>query len=316
MQATRIFIVGSGVVGLATGRGFLEAGHEVSFVDISGPRVEELRAGGLDASSGLELGGKSDSIIFLTLPTPNVGLAYDLGAFRAGTAAVGRALAGSSGRHTVVVRSTVVPGTTEGVVREVLEQASGLVAGVGFGLAANPEFLRAASAEQDFARPWMTVIGSREPDTVALLEGLLKPFGGEVRVFADPAEAEFVKCAHNIFNAAKISFWNEMWLVARELGVALDPIAATVARSAEGSFNPEYGIRGGAPYGGACLPKDTCGFLGFAAQLGVAMPLLEAVVATNDRLAAVVSQEVDDAREPVPGGVSGGSGWGSGAGRS
>jgi UDPglucose 6-dehydrogenase len=316
MQATRIFIVGSGVVGLATGRGFLEAGHEVSFVDISGPRVEELRAGGLDASSGLELGEESDSIIFLTLPTPNVGLAYDLGAFRAGTAAVGRALARSSGRHTVVVRSTVVPGTTEGVVREVLEQASGLVAGVGFGLAANPEFLRAASAEQDFRRPWMTVIGSREPDTIALLDGLLKPFGGEVRVFADPAEAEFVKCAHNIFNASKISFWNEMWLVARELGVALDPIAATVARSAEGSFNPEYGIRGGAPYGGACLPKDTCGFLGFAAELGVAMPLLEAVVATNDRLAAVISQEVDDARhgtDRVPGSVSGGV---SGAGRS
>ncbi|HLU56928.1 MAG TPA: hypothetical protein VKZ81_15825, partial [Pseudonocardia sp.] len=77
--------------------------------------------------------------------------------------------------------------------------------------------------------------------------------------------------------------------------VDLDPIAATVARSAEGSINPEYGIRGGAPYGGVCLPKDTQGFLGFAETIGVDMPLLSAVVETNERLAAIVSKEVDTA---------------------
>ena len=150
---------------------------------------------------------------------------------------------------------------------------------------------------------------------MALLEGLLKPFGGEVRVFADPAEAEFVKCAHNIFNAAKISFWNEMWLVAREAGVALDPIAATVARSAEGSFNPQYGIRGGAPYGGVCLPKDTCGFLGFAAQMGVACRCWSG--GGHQRPAGSGGQPGGRRRSrAVPGGVSGGSGWVSGAGRS
>jgi UDPglucose 6-dehydrogenase len=116
-----------------------------------------------------------------------------------------------------------------------------------------------------------------------------------MRTFTNPAEAEFVKCAHNIFNATKISFWNEMWLVAQQLGVDLDPIAATVARSAEGSINPLYGIRGGAPYGGVCLPKDTQGFLGFAKTIEVDMPLLSAVVETNDRLAAIVDHEVDTA---------------------
>ena len=70
-----------------------------------------------------------------------------------------------------------------------------------------------------------------------------------------------------------------MWLVAREYGIDLDPVASTVAKSAEGSINPQYGIRGGAPYGGVCLPKDTCGFLGFAGSIGVDMPLLRAVVA-------------------------------------
>jgi UDPglucose 6-dehydrogenase len=295
MKSSRIFIVGSGVVGTATGEGFLAAGHDVTFIDIAPERVRELRERGRDVRTEIDLAGEPDSLIFLTLPTPNDGHRYDLTAFTAGTAAVGRALAGAAAEHTVVVRSTVPPGTTEGLVRTVLEEQSGRTAGEGFALAANPEFLRAASAEEDFAHPWMTVIASRDPRTVERLRALLAPFGGEMRTFSNPAEAEFVKCAHNIFNATKISFWNEMWLVAQKLGVDLDPIAATVARSAEGSINPEYGIRGGAPYGGVCLPKDTQGFLGFAETIGVDMPLLSAVVETNERLAAIVSKEVDTA---------------------
>jgi UDPglucose 6-dehydrogenase len=295
MELSRIFIVGSGVVGTATGEGFLAAGHDVTFVDTSLPRVRELQERGHDARLELDLSTEPGSSIFLTLPTPNEGWRYDLTALTAGTAAVGRALAGSPAVHTVVVRSTVPPGTTEGLVRPVLEQHSGKTVDDGFRLASNPEFLRAASAEEDFRNPWMTVVASRDPRTVADLASLLAPFGGEMRTFADPAEAEFVKCAHNIFNATKISFWNEMWLVAREMGVDLDPIAATVARSAEGSTNPLYGIRGGAPYGGVCLPKDTCGFLGFAAGIGLDMPLLRAVVHTNERLAAIVRCEVEAA---------------------
>jgi UDPglucose 6-dehydrogenase len=149
----------------------------------------------------------------------------------------------------------------------------------------------------------MTVIASRDQRTVDDLAKLLAPFGGELRTFSDPAEAEFVKCAHNIFNAAKISFWNEMWLVTQAIGLNLDPIAAAVAKSAEGSINPQYGIRGGAPYGGVCLPKDTCGFLGYASGIGVDMPLLRAVVETNDRLEAVVKQEVEAVAERATPGV-------------
>ena len=216
----------------------------------------------------LDLADEPDSFIFLTLPTPHAGYEYDLRAFTAGSTSVGKALKASSARHTVVVRSTVPPGTTEGLVQTVLEENSGMTAGEGFALASNPEFLRAVSAAEDFRNPWMTVIASRDPETVERLRALLSPFGGDMRTFTNPAEAEFVKCSHNIFNAAKISFWNEMWLVARQIGLDLDPIAATVAKSAEGSINPQYGIRGGAPYGGVCLPKDTCGFLGYADSVG------------------------------------------------
>jgi UDPglucose 6-dehydrogenase len=289
----RIFVVGSGVVGTATGLGFLAAGHRVTFVDVADARVDDLRARGLDAHHRLDLSGEPDSFVLLTLPTPHTGRAYDLSAFTAGSEAVGHALRDSTARHTVVVRSTVPPGTTDGLVRPVLERASGRTAGEGFGLASNPEFLRAATAEQDFANPWMTVIGCSDPATTERLRALLTPFGGEMRTFDDPAAAELVKCAHNVFNATKISFWNEMWLVARQIGVDLDEVSTTVARSAEGSINPLYGIRGGAPYGGVCLPKDTNGFLGYAAGVGVDMPLLRAVVETNERLEFVISREAD-----------------------
>ncbi len=279
-----ILIVGSGVVGQATGRGLHKAGHDVAFVDVLPDKVRQLRSEGFNAQASVVL-GELPTFVFLALPTPSLGRRYDLAALADGVAAVGRAIADSPAVHTVVVRSTVPPGTTEDLVRPLLEAASGKMLGSGFALACSPEFLRAASADDDFRNPRMTVVASRDAPTRKRLGDLLAPFGGQLRFFENPATAEFVKCAHNIYNAAKISFWNEMWLVAGSIGIDLADVSSTVALSAEGSFNPQYGISGGTAYGGACLPKDTNGFLGFAADLGLAMPLLEAVVDTNERLA-------------------------------
>src|SRR5918994_4053683 len=107
MQSSRIFIVGSGVVGTATGEGFLAAGHEVTFVDISASRIREVQSRGRDVRTELDLSGESDSFIFLTLPTPHAGYRYHLRAFSAGSTAVGKGLKAPPARHTVVVRSTV-----------------------------------------------------------------------------------------------------------------------------------------------------------------------------------------------------------------
>src|SRR5689334_3572006 len=123
---SRIFIVGSGVVGSATGRGLASAGHTVTFVDISPARLAELADEGLDARPALDLAGEPESFIFLTLPTPNRGASYDLTALRQGAEDVGRALAQADARHVVVVRSTVPPGTTQDVVRPAVERTSGL----------------------------------------------------------------------------------------------------------------------------------------------------------------------------------------------
>jgi UDPglucose 6-dehydrogenase len=301
---TRIFIVGSGVVGKATGQGFAHMGHAVTLVDVVPSRVEALQAEGLDARIGLDLKDEPESYLFLTLPTPNTGRRYDLRAFEQGVRDVGQALKASSAMHTVVVRSTVPPRTTEDVVKPMLEKTSGKREGIGFCIASNPEFLRAASAADDFRWPWMTVIGAHSKRVQERLTALLGPFGGELRVFDDPTTAEMIKCAHNIYNAAKISFWNEMWQVCQSLGIDHDEVAGTVARSAEGSFNPTYGIRGGAPYGGVCLPKDTNGFLGFTAERGVPMPLLEAVVAVNDGMSELIQSELAALEDKSPADLS------------
>jgi UDPglucose 6-dehydrogenase len=288
----RIFVVGAGVVGKATGQGFAERGHAVTLVDVLPDRVAALRAEGLDARIGFDLRGEPEAFIFLTLPTPHVGRHYDLTAFEKGVRDVAAALAASDAVHTVVVRSTVPPRTTEDLVKPLLEEGSGKREGSGFCLASNPEFLRAASAVEDFRWPWMTVIGARNKRVQERLAALLEPFGGELRIFDAPTTAETVKCAHNIYNATKISFWNEMWRVCQNIGVDHDEVATTVARSAEGSFNILYGIRGGAPYGGVCLPKDTNGFLGFADGLKIDMPLLSAVVEVNDQMHDLVDREL------------------------
>jgi UDPglucose 6-dehydrogenase len=292
---SEIVVIGSGVVGTATGKGFATAGHRVRFVDIAPRRIDALRAEGFDASDTITL-PDTPAVIFLALPTPDVNRRYDLSALMDGTAAVGRALRDATALHTVVVRSTVPPGTCEHLVLPILEQHSHLRVDEGFALGSNPEFLRARTALEDFLFPWMTVVASRSRATVERLSTLLRPFGGQLKTFDDPAAAELVKCCHNIYNATKISFWNEMWLISEQLDIPVHDIAATVALSAEASVNTAYGIRGGSPYGGACLPKDTKGFLGFASDIGVRMPLLSAVVEVNDLMEQLVGGVGEDSR--------------------
>lgn len=297
----RTIIVGGGTVGEPTGRGFERVGHAVSFVDIDEQRVRALQAKGLAATTTINLSGPP-AFVFIAVPTPHDGPRYDLTFVHAAARSIGRALHDATQFHTIVMRSTVPPGTTEGLLVPILEEESGRRVHEHFEVAANPEFLRASSNHEDFLMPWMTVIGSRSARTVERLCELYRPFGGELRTFTSPTKAEFVKCAHNLFNATKISFWNEMWLVANRLGFSSDEIAAVVSRSAEGSVNPNYGIRGGMPFSGACLPKDTYGFLGFAHELGVEVPLLESVAKVNERMEELVQRELERRlREPERG---------------
>lgn len=295
----QILIVGSGVVGQATGKGFARKGHDVTFVDINPQMIARLRGQGLTAMTIGEVDWETIDVVMLAVSTPSLDGRIVLDYIEAAAMDVGRGLASTARYITVVVRSTVPPTSTEQRLTPILEQASGKRAGEGFGVAMNPEFLRQVSNEQDFARPWITVLGTNERRTAELLDELYAPFGALI-VRCTPTEAEMIKYVNNVYNAVKISYFNEVHEICQQLGIDSNLVGATVARSAESMWNPLYGTRGGVPYGGACLPKDTTAFMQFARDHGMEHLMLEATMAVNDRLeravpAAASPDKIDEA---------------------
>jgi UDPglucose 6-dehydrogenase len=182
-----------------------------------------------------------------------------------------------------VLRTT----TTEERITPILERASGKRAGVDFGVAMNPEFLRQVSSEQDFLRPWLTVLGASDRETAEQLDELYRSFGS-LTVRCTPTEAETIKYVNNIYNALKISYFNEVHAICQQLGIDSNVVGSAVARSAESMWNPLYGTRGGVPFGGACLPKDTTAFMAFVRERGWDHLMLEATIEVNERLVAQV----------------------------
>lgn len=279
----RILVIGSGVVGQATGKGFTKKGHDVSYVDINPQVIRRLRAEGLDAMGYAEVNWGEFDVAMLAVSTPTVNQRVKLDYIEAAALDVGRGLARTDRYLTVMVRSTVPPTTTERRLLPILEQVSGKRVGVDFGICMNPEFLRALSNEKDFLRPWITVVGTSDRYTSEMMEQLYRPFGSLI-VHCTPTEAEMIKYVNNVYNAIKISYFNEVHAICEQIGIDSNLVGATVARSAESMWNPLYGIRGGVPYGGACLPKDTAAFMSFAREHGCEHLMLQATMEVNRRL--------------------------------
>jgi UDPglucose 6-dehydrogenase len=300
----KIIVLGSGVVGRSTGVGLADKGHHVIFVDINQDVVRRLQAEGYDARLPGELGHPQVDIVMVCINTPSaVDGSVNLTYITEGMRTVGDILAYQEDWTVAVIRSSVPPTTTEQYFIPMIEMHSGLRAGTDFGVCMNPEFLRATSSVEDFAHPWATVIGQLDARSGDVLERLYRPFGGQLFRMT-LAEAEFVKYANNLRNATIISFNNEMWKLGQSLGLA-DPNHAlgVVTETAESAWNPKYGSKGGFPYGGTCLPKDTVGLLSFAQATGHEMPLLAGVIAVNEQM-----NELAD-RGEVPGAQVGGHNW-------
>lgn len=299
----RIWIVGSGVVGQATGRGLLRGGHAVTFVDVDPKKIKQLTSEGLMAVTPIEARALTlpADLIMLSVPTPTVTRAIDTRYLQEAATEVGRWMKETDHYQTVVVRSTVLPGTTEELVQPLLEHYSKKKAGRDFGVCMNPEYLREKTAAADFADPWIVVIGQgdeRAGDVVA------EAYSG----FSCPQhrltirEAEFQKYVHNIFNAVKIAFFNEFRVIGQRAGIDVEAVFPLVAKSAEGLWRPEYGIGNFGPFDGMCLPKDTQAFLHWAGQRGWEMPVLHAAVTFNNQQLAeqqVVTAMVEPAEVQV-----------------
>jgi nucleotide sugar dehydrogenase len=282
---SKIAIMGAGVVGQATGKGFIKSGHRVNFVDTNVNVLGNLSAERYEVSSLDDFDKLDNEITILCLPTPSKYGMVDLSHIESVLPSLGRKLSLINNYHLVVFRSTVPPGTTENFILK-LEIISNKKAGKDFGVCFNPEFLREASSENDFLHPWSIVIGAHDQRSgnklLHLYENIIHTNNTPV-IITDLKTAEMIKYTQNLYNTAKISFTNEIWMVCRKLGINSDIVMEAVAQSAEGMWNPRYGIHGGYAYGGNCLPKDSECFLTFARQaLELEMPMLESIIKINN----------------------------------
>ncbi len=307
----RISVIGTGYVGLVSGACFAEIGHSCACVDIDEAKVARINRGeapiheaglaellrrhvGTRLTATTDLAGavRDSDITFIAVGTPFDGERIDLGYVREAARQVGTALRDKRSHHVVVVKSTVVPGTTDGVVRPIIEQASGRRAGEGFGLGMNPEFLTEGVAIEDFMHPDRIVLGGADERSVAAQREVYAAFVGVPVIATNNPTAEMIKYASNSVLATLISFSNEFASLCETLGgVDIADVMRGVHEARYFTPTGEDGRRVRAPiasflwagcgYGGSCLPKDTKALAAHGAAHGAPMPLLEAVIRTN-----------------------------------
>ena len=276
----KIEIVGAGIVGSAFGRALRACGHTVHWVDSEPERVQSLRDDGLSA----HLPGESAEpcrLYVICVPTPTNGREQDRSALAASLARVASVLRPELS-PTVVIRSTILPGTSRQWAIPYLEHLSGLHHGKHFRFVYCPEFLRERHAAADASAPRIHLIGEWEAGQGDAVAEVLAAFEAPtVRVSLEAAELQ--KYIHNNFNALKISFFNDMRRVATRLNLTADAeaIFAVTCQSAEGMWNPAYGTRDLGPVAGHCLPKDLEAFLGWMRSCDLDSSLLESLSASR-----------------------------------
>lgn len=295
----KISVIGSGYVGSVTAACFAEAGHEVVCVDVDEKKVEMINKGvppiyeeGLEellqkyagkrliATNDYEFAVRETEVSFICVGTPSgENGKIDLSIVKAAAASIGTALAGKESYHVVVVKSTVVPETTEKVVLPVLEEKAGKKAGKDFGVAMNPEFLREGKAVYDFMHPDKIVVGAIDQRAGDLVSELYRNFDCEVTRTL-PRTAEMIKYANNSFLATKISFANEIGNICKKLGIDTYDVMQAVGKDFR--ISP-YFLNSGAGFGGSCFPKDVKALIGKAKDLGYTPILLESVIAINEK---------------------------------
>lgn len=306
-----ISIFGLGYVGAVITACFAREGHSVVGVDTDEHKVNLIRNGkspiiekDLEAllAEGVEAGRirtTTDQLVAVretelsmicvgtpSRPTGDLDLSY----VERVCESIGAALKEKSGRHLVVGRSTMLPGSMENTVIPTLERASGKQAGRDFGIAINPEFLREGSAIHDFYHPPKTVIGAIHEDdanqVAALYEKLEAPL-----IKTSIKTAEMVKYTDNVFHALKVVFGNEIGSLCRNLGIDSGEVMEIFCQDRKLNLSPAY-FRPGFAYGGSCLPKDLRALTRLAHTQDVAVPLLNAIGASNELLIRKVADAV------------------------
>ena len=318
----KLSIVGSGYVGTTVGACLADLGNDVWNIDIDEAVVAALNEGespvhepGLDelvaehadshlhATTAYDVVPETDvTVLAIQTPSePDGGI--DLSAVKTGIRSIGEALASKNGYHLVVIKSTVVPGTTDERLAPVLEAASGKTVGEDLDLAVNPEFQREGTAVADFMDPDKVVIGTGDDERAgALLRELYDPLlaGDTGLIETGRREAEMIKYANNAFLAAKVSLINDLGNICKELGV--DTYEVADALGADHRINKRF-LRSGVGWGGSCFPKDISAIRHAAREAGYEPAMLDAAVAVNNeqprRLLSLLDEHVDIADRRV-----------------
>jgi UDPglucose 6-dehydrogenase len=304
----RVAIVGMGYVGLVTGVCLAEKGQQVTCVELDEEKVravadgrppiheeglEELLVrnlrGRFEASTDLAAAVGDAEVTMIAVGTPFDGTAIDLGAVRDATRSIGEAIRGRDDFPVVVVKSTVVPGTTRDVVTPVLEDAAGAEEGTAFGVAVNPEFLTEGQAVNDFMNPDRLVFGSGDERTAGRLEQLYEGFPGVPRIHTSVTSAETIKYASNALLATMISFSNEFADLCSAIGDVdvvdvMRGLHSSMYLTVDGERAPITSfLEAGCGYGGSCLPKDVKALIAHGARNDVPMRILQATDDVNAR---------------------------------
>ena len=273
---TKISIIGSGFVGERVGRGLISLGHDVIFYDIAD------KEGLPNFTKDINYAVENSDVSFICVPTPTVNEKIDLSYIKEAAKSIGIGLASREKYHVVVIKSTVVPTTTENVIIPILEKYSGKKAGGlpkavsvkalqskgFFGVCMNPEFLTEIESswtddrgyKKDFFTEDRIVIGEYDKRSGDALEEIYKPLNKPI-FRTDLKTAEMIKYASNCMLATKISYWNEVFLICKNLGIDSQEVADIVALD---SRIGKYGTVHGKAFGGKCLPKDLKAFVSFA----------------------------------------------------
>ncbi|WP_158058226.1 UDP-glucose 6-dehydrogenase AglM [Halorussus halophilus] len=297
-----ISIIGSGYVGTTVAACLADLGHDVTNVDIDADIVETINAGDspidepqldglIDEHSGERLRATTDydaildtELTFLTLTTPsNPDGSLDTSIIDAATEQLGETLAAKDGHHSVVVKSTVVPGTTREQLIPILERTSGGVVGDELHVATNPEFLREGSAVSDFLDPDRVVVGTSDDRIRDQLREVYSPLDGvpgEKLFETDVSTAAMIKYTNNSFLASKVSLINDIGNVCKEFGI--DTYEVADALKLDDRISERF-LRSGLGWGGSCFPKDVAAITHAATERGYQPAMLEAAVEVNDR---------------------------------
>lgn len=296
-----VSVFGLGYVGCVSAACFAKEGHEVIGVDVSQSKVDMLNAGQativeqgiaeliaavraegrLRATADVQDAVASSDISLICVGTPSrPNGSLDLRYVERVCTQIGEALRTKASRHTVVIRSTVLPGSTHEVAIPALEGSSGKKAGRDFGVCMNPEFLREGTSIKDFFEPPFTLIGCDDPADAAPLTALYANLRSPLHVTATRV-AEMVKYACNSFHGLKVGFANEIGNVCKALGIDSHDVMRLFCEDTKLNISPAY-LRPGFAFGGSCLPKDLRAITYRARQLDVPTPILAATLESNE----------------------------------